>query len=172
MFCLDCHDAAMTFCPYCRSASHEEHTVIQIRKSSYHNAVRVAVMKNLLEVSDVQPYIINGAQVVFLNERPTKNGSSSSSSSEHLCEVCGRSLLDDCRFCFLGCKMARIKRNRDASFKTVTENENNDNDEDERYRSPLASPAPTSPPSAPQRLAGESFREKPRKGNPRRAPLF
>ncbi|CAN0921244.1 Protein RGF1 INDUCIBLE TRANSCRIPTION FACTOR 1 [Linum grandiflorum] len=113
MFYLDCHDAAMAFCPYCRSASHEEHTVIQIRKSLYHNAVRVAVMKNLLEVSDVQLYIINGAQVLFLNERPTKNGSSSSSSGgavggkaiQHLCEVCGRSLLDDCRFCSLGCKV-------------------------------------------------------------------
>ncbi|CAN0921241.1 hypothetical protein LINGRAHAP2_LOCUS32487 [Linum grandiflorum] len=70
-------------------------------------------MKNLLEVSDVQLYIINGAQVLFLNERPTKNGSSSSSSGgavggkaiQHLCEVCGRSLLDDCRFCSLGCKV-------------------------------------------------------------------
>ncbi|CAN0921222.1 hypothetical protein LINGRAHAP2_LOCUS32478 [Linum grandiflorum] len=61
MFCLDCRDAAMAFCSYCRSANHEEHTVVQIRKLSYHNAVRVAVMKNLLEVSDVQPYIINGA---------------------------------------------------------------------------------------------------------------
>ncbi|CAN0921246.1 hypothetical protein LINGRAHAP2_LOCUS32489 [Linum grandiflorum] len=47
---------------------------------SYHNAVRVAVMKNLLELSDVQPYVINSAQVVFLNERPTKNKSSLSSS--------------------------------------------------------------------------------------------
>ncbi|CAN0921224.1 Protein RGF1 INDUCIBLE TRANSCRIPTION FACTOR 1 [Linum grandiflorum] len=126
-------------------------------------------MKNLLEVSDVQLYIINSAQVVFLNKRPTAVGGKA---IQHLCEVCARSLLDDCRFCSLGCKMARIKRNGDASFKTVTENENNDNDEDERYQSPLASPAPTSPPSAPQKLAGESFRKKPRKGNPRRAPLF
>ncbi|CAN0921082.1 hypothetical protein LINGRAHAP2_LOCUS32415 [Linum grandiflorum] len=66
-------------------------------------------MEILLEVRDVQPYVINGAQVVFLNERPTKNGSSSSSSGgaavQHLCEICGRSLLDDCRFCSLGCKV-------------------------------------------------------------------
>ncbi|CAN0918686.1 hypothetical protein LINGRAHAP2_LOCUS31008 [Linum grandiflorum] len=42
--------------------------------------VRVAAMENLLELDDVQPYVINSAQVVFLNECPTKNGSSSSSS--------------------------------------------------------------------------------------------
>ncbi|CAN0921085.1 Protein RGF1 INDUCIBLE TRANSCRIPTION FACTOR 1 [Linum grandiflorum] len=110
MFCLDCRDAAGAFCPYCRSASHEEHTVVQIRKSSYHNAVRVAVMEILLEVRDVQPYVINGAQVVFLNERPTKNGGAvggmvSGKAVQHLCEICGRSLLDDCRFCSLGCKV-------------------------------------------------------------------
>ncbi|CAN0921223.1 Protein RGF1 INDUCIBLE TRANSCRIPTION FACTOR 1 [Linum grandiflorum] len=80
MFCLDCHDAAGAFCPYCRSTSHEKHTVVQIWKLSYHNTVRVAVMKNFLELSDVQPYIINSAQVVFLNERPTKNKSLLSSS--------------------------------------------------------------------------------------------
>ncbi|CAN0920075.1 hypothetical protein LINGRAHAP2_LOCUS31819 [Linum grandiflorum] len=37
-------------------------------------------MENLLELSGVEPYIFNSAQVVFLNERPTKSGSSSSSS--------------------------------------------------------------------------------------------
>ncbi|CAN0908052.1 hypothetical protein LINGRAHAP2_LOCUS25110 [Linum grandiflorum] len=73
-------------------------------------------MENLLELSDVQPYIINSAQVAFLNERATKNGSSSSSGGavggmvcgkaiQHLCEICGRSLLHDCRFCSLGCKV-------------------------------------------------------------------
>ncbi|CAN0921277.1 Protein RGF1 INDUCIBLE TRANSCRIPTION FACTOR 1 [Linum grandiflorum] len=108
MFCLDCRDAAGAFCPYCRSASHKEHTVVQIRKSSYHNAVRVAAMKNLLELSDIQPYVINGAHVVFLNERPTKNGGKA---IQHLCEVCGRSLLDDCRFCSLGCKVMQIQVN-------------------------------------------------------------
>ncbi|CAN0908058.1 Protein RGF1 INDUCIBLE TRANSCRIPTION FACTOR 1 [Linum grandiflorum] len=59
-------------------------------------------MENLLELSGVQPYVINSAQVVFLNERPTKNRSLSSSGGA---EVCDRSLLDNCRFCSLGCKV-------------------------------------------------------------------
>ncbi|CAN0908078.1 Protein RGF1 INDUCIBLE TRANSCRIPTION FACTOR 1 [Linum grandiflorum] len=173
MFCLDCCDTTGAFCPYCRADSHEEHTVIQIRKSSYHNVVRMAAMENLLELSGVQPYVINSAQVVFLNERPTKNGSSSSA-VQHLCEVCDRSLLDNYRFCSLDCKLARIKRNGDATFKTVTEDENNkdEDDEDESYQSLLASSTPTSPSSAAQRSAGESFRKKPRKRIPMRAPLF
>ncbi|CAN0907718.1 Protein RGF1 INDUCIBLE TRANSCRIPTION FACTOR 1 [Linum grandiflorum] len=106
MFCLNCCDAVGAFCLYCRSASHEDHTFVQIRKSSYHNVVRVAAMENLLKLSDVQPYVINSAQVAFLNERPTKNGGSSSSSGgPHLCEDCGRSLLNDCRFPTLGFKV-------------------------------------------------------------------
>ncbi|CAN0908075.1 Protein RGF1 INDUCIBLE TRANSCRIPTION FACTOR 1 [Linum grandiflorum] len=110
MFCLDCCDTTGAFCPYCRADSHEEHTVIQIRKSSYHNVVRMAAMENLLELSGVQPYVINSAQVVFLNERPTKNGGAvggmvCGKAVQHLCEICGRSLLDDCRFCSLGCKV-------------------------------------------------------------------
>ncbi|CAN0921262.1 Protein RGF1 INDUCIBLE TRANSCRIPTION FACTOR 1 [Linum grandiflorum] len=59
-------------------------------------------MENLLELSDIQPYVINNAKVVFLNERPTKNGGKA---IHHVCEVCGRSLMDDCRFCSLGCKV-------------------------------------------------------------------
>ncbi|CAN0920113.1 hypothetical protein LINGRAHAP2_LOCUS31846 [Linum grandiflorum] len=79
--------------------------------------VRVAAMENLLELSDVPSYVINSVQVAFFNERATKNRSSLSSSGDavgrmvgdkavqHLCAVCGRSLLDDCHFFSLGCKV-------------------------------------------------------------------
>ncbi|CAN0920138.1 hypothetical protein LINGRAHAP2_LOCUS31860 [Linum grandiflorum] len=56
-------------------------------------------MENFLELSDVPPYVINSAQVAFFNERATKN---SGKAVQHLCEVCGRSLLDDCHFFFIG----------------------------------------------------------------------
>ncbi|CAN0908074.1 Protein RGF1 INDUCIBLE TRANSCRIPTION FACTOR 1 [Linum grandiflorum] len=62
----------------------------------------MAAMENLLELSGVQPYVINSAQVVFLNERPRMV---CGKAVQHLCEICGRSLLDDCRFCSLGCKV-------------------------------------------------------------------
>ncbi|CAN0921245.1 Protein RGF1 INDUCIBLE TRANSCRIPTION FACTOR 1 [Linum grandiflorum] len=103
MFCLDCCDTAGGFCPYCWSAS--QNTVLLFWKSSYHNVVKVAALENLLELSDVQQFVINSAQVMFNNERPTKNGSPSSSSGGTLCEVCCRNILDDFRFYSLGCKV-------------------------------------------------------------------
>ncbi|RRT77876.1 hypothetical protein B296_00000939 [Ensete ventricosum] len=156
MFCLDCGASAASFCFYCRSDRHSAHRVIQvnritpffsrffsfsssfapppfncrkIRRSSYHDVVRVAEIQKVLEISGVQTYVINSARVLFLNERPQPRGTGRggasasaaaagppSSSSPHTCEICARSLLDPFRFCSLGCKLAGIKRNGDATF--------------------------------------------------------
>ncbi|WOL18956.1 hypothetical protein Cni_G27753 [Canna indica] len=125
MFCLDCGAASSSFCFYCRSDRHSGHRVIQIRRSSYHDVVRVAEIQKVLDISGVQTYVINSARVLFLNERPQPRGggrggggasAASSSSSPHICEICSRSLLDPFRFCSLGCKLAGIKRNGDATF--------------------------------------------------------
>ena len=134
MYCLDCMNDA--FCFYCRSSKHKDHLVIQvahnlflsfisslslyiciwnlskmrlmqIRRSSYHDVVRVAEIQKVLDISGVQTYVINSARVLFLNARPQPKTSSSSSSKgvSHLCEICCRSLLDPFRFCSLGCKV-------------------------------------------------------------------
>ncbi|CAA6655564.1 unnamed protein product [Spirodela intermedia] len=93
MFCLDC-PAASAFCFSCRAVGHYDHRVIQIRRSSYHDVVRVSEVQKSLDISGVQTYVINSARVV---------------TAAHACKICARALLDPFRFCSIGCKFRRRK---------------------------------------------------------------
>ncbi|XP_010267334.1 PREDICTED: uncharacterized protein LOC104604602 [Nelumbo nucifera] len=166
MYCLDCNRDA--FCFYCRGSKHKDHRVVQIRRSSYHDVVRVAEIQKVLDISGVQTYVINSARVLFLNERPQPKAGKGVA---HICEICGRSLLDPFRFCSLGCKLVGIKKNGNASFILDTENEAMERGEEisrrreeeelrEGRQQDIYPPTPP-PASNPRR----------RKGIPHRAPL-
>ncbi|XP_074583823.1 protein RGF1 INDUCIBLE TRANSCRIPTION FACTOR 1-like isoform X2 [Curcuma longa] len=176
MYCLDCMNGAL--CSVCL-AQHGGHRAIQIRRSSYHDVIRVSEIQKVLDITGVQTYIINSARVVFLNERPQPRPGKGVTNT---CEVCERSLLDSFRFCSLGCKIAGtasdyyINRKNKKMLKLKKKSTAQSDSEDESYTSSsrgseksnvIQSFTPSTPPPTSAILRSA----KRRKGIPHRAPF-
>ncbi|KAK3152381.1 hypothetical protein QOZ80_2BG0158160 [Eleusine coracana subsp. coracana] len=126
-FCTVC--TGRSLCHACIAPDHAGHQLVQVRKSSGHNVVKVKdVQALMLAVDEVQVYLINSENVVFLNERPQ---SGKGKAGEHRCDCCSRALRDDTyRFCSLGCKLERMEWDLDVSFVVQPETESESPEEE------------------------------------------
>ncbi|KAJ4959297.1 hypothetical protein NE237_026408 [Protea cynaroides] len=166
MYCLDCVNGGL--CSLCL-AYHKDHRAIQIRRSSYHDVIRVNEIQKVLDISGVQTYIINSARVVFLNERPQPRPGKGVTNT---CEVCERSLLDSFRFCSLGCKIVGTSDN----IRKKKRHQGLASDEEESYSSSSShgnekKKVQSFTPSTPPPTAVNYRTAKRRKGIPHRAPM-
>ncbi|XP_021751704.1 uncharacterized protein LOC110717348 [Chenopodium quinoa] len=189
MYCLDCMDGGL--CSVCLS-SHKDHRAIQIRRSSYHDVIRVTEIQKYVDITGIQTYIINSARIVFLNQRPQPRPGKGVTNT---CLVCHRSLLDSFSFCSLSCKINGTSKNFWTDNKRRTGETGNSNSDSEEslnnyynekgtaaynnynhsynYRKKLQSFSPSTPPrTTSSGSGGAGYRSaKRRKGIPHRAPL-
>ncbi|KAL4340546.1 hypothetical protein GQ457_08G025250 [Hibiscus cannabinus] len=172
MYCLDCMNGAL--CSFCL-AFHKDHRSIQIRRSSYHDVIRVSEIQKYLDISGVQTYVINSAKVVFINGRPQPRPGKGVTNT---CEVCDRSLVDSFRFCSLGCKTLGTSKNfqkkrrhlalasdSEDSYSSTSHGMPRNNNKKNKVQVQIFSPW-TPPPTSVNYRTGKR-----RKGIPHRAPM-
>ncbi|XP_075482957.1 protein RGF1 INDUCIBLE TRANSCRIPTION FACTOR 1-like [Primulina tabacum] len=115
IFCLNC---CQSFCSHCVASHHPSHPLLQVRRYVYQDVIRLDDLEKLIDCSCIQPYTINSAKVIFLNQRAQSRSSSCKqlNGSGNTCFTCDRILQYPFNFCSLSCKVDRmVTRGEDLS---------------------------------------------------------
>ncbi|XP_073158294.1 protein RGF1 INDUCIBLE TRANSCRIPTION FACTOR 1 [Henckelia pumila] len=115
IFCLNC---CRSFCPHCLPSHLPSHPLLQVRRYVYQDVIRLDDLEKLIDCSCIQPYTINSAKVIFLNQRAQSRSSSCKqlNGSGNTCFTCDRILQHPFNFCSLSCKVDHmVTRGEDMS---------------------------------------------------------
>ncbi|XVF56140.1 hypothetical protein PTKIN_Ptkin06aG0093000 [Pterospermum kingtungense] len=109
-YCREC--MGLPFCEDCYNHPHKHqgHQTLRVYKSSSRPGIRLRMIKQLLDVSDIQPYICNSSKLVYINRKRRQDhenriGNSNGRKGDK-CEVCGYELqCSASKFCSIECKV-------------------------------------------------------------------
>lgn len=90
----------------------------QVRRSSYHDVVKVCDITRLADISGIQSYVINGSKVLFLRRRPQPRPPKGAVGASQ-CVVCSRHLQDVSLYCSLQCKLDSQAGVKNVSLRSI-----------------------------------------------------
>lgn len=140
-FCKNCRSKPL--CELCwKVSSHEDHQLLQIFKVSEKASVRKVDIEKEVDITDIQPYIINSHKVMLLKPKEGNGGNPKCFSCQ------GRIKDEEYIYCSIACKVRSKRINFLCNGKIVKED-----------KAECLAPS-------------YSLRRRPRKGTPRRSPLL
>ena len=87
---------------------------VQVRRYVYQDVVRLADIAPYFCPSQIQAYVINGAEVVFLRPRPSSKVPDRQDEKIEPCRACGRHCRAPTTFCSLTCKVGLVTSSLEA----------------------------------------------------------
>ncbi|KAI4325501.1 hypothetical protein MLD38_030892 [Melastoma candidum] len=151
-YCLRCMGLAI--CPKCKN-QHDQcgrKMILTAYKASGEATLRTEDVESIWDISDICLYIINRKHILFI-QRKGRDGRRGLSHGEGRCRNCSYRIRSPSKYCSIECKVDMIQRS------PATETEERKSAEETGA-------------GVGESGAEKSYRKRPRKGIPRRAPFF
>ncbi|KAL5821518.1 hypothetical protein ACOSQ3_023400 [Xanthoceras sorbifolium] len=159
--CLEC--LGLAYCLMCHKTNliHKHHRVIQTFRASHQPGIEREVIGQLIDVGDIQPYLINFKTIVYINKKNSKGLDSRS----YKCRRCGCSVRYERNFCSIECKVkSKLELQEDVIAVGDEASSSNDKKKKTKRTFEESNAAFQAPPN--------SYRKRRRKWIPVRSPLM